>query len=84
MEFIRTIREKQQTARQESILKEAEQVITLSDFNSTLFIAYNGTPLIQVEDNWTPKDIVQKLSVIRQNYVNAKSKQYFGKIAAVL
>lgn len=32
MEFIRTIRFKQQTAREENLAKEAEKVITLSDF----------------------------------------------------
>lgn len=82
MEFIRTIREKQQTARQENIAKEAEEVITLSDFANTLFIAYHGTPLIQIDDNATPKDIVQQLSVIRNNYINAKIKDNRG-IAAL-
>lgn len=74
MEFIRTIRERQQTAKQESITKEAEQVITLSDFANTLYIAYNGVPYMQIDDNATPKDIIQKLSVIRNNYINARSE----------
>lgn len=72
MEFIRTLREKYATQRQDDIMKEAERVIDLSDFQDSLYISYNGTPLIQVEDNWTPKDILQKLSIIRNNYANAK------------
>lgn len=72
MEFIRTIREKRQTAKQENIQKEAEQVITVSDFAGTLYIAYAGTPLVAVEDNWTPKDILGKLSVVRDNYIRYK------------
>lgn len=74
MEFIRTIREKQQTAKQESITKETEQVITLSDFDNTIYIAYNGIPLVQIGDNSTTKDIIKQLSVIRNNYINVRSK----------
>lgn len=74
MEFIRTIRFKQQTAKEESLAKEAEKVITLSDFANTLYIAYNGVPYIQIDDNATPKDIIQQLSVVRNNYINARSK----------
>lgn len=74
MEFIRTIRFKQQTAKEESLAKEAEKVITLSDFANTLYIAYNGVPYIQIDDNATPKDIIQQLSVVRNNYINAKSE----------
>lgn len=72
MEFIRTIREKHQTAKQENALKEAEQLITVSDFNQTLYITYAGTPLVAVEDNWTPKDILNKLSTVRNNYIHYK------------
>lgn len=71
MEFIRTIRERQQTAKQQNIQKEAEAVIRVADFESTLYIAVNGTPLILIEDSWTPKDIVKKLSEIRDNYVRS-------------
>lgn len=74
MEFIRTIREKQQTAKQKSITKEAERVITLSDFDNTVYIAYNGIPLIQIADTATSKDIVTQLSILRNNYINARSK----------
>lgn len=69
MEFIRTIREKRQTAKQKNTQKEAEQVITVSDFAGTLYIAYAGTPLVAVEENWTPKDILNKLSTLRNNYI---------------
>lgn len=78
MELIRSIKEKQQTARQENIAKEAENAIRIADFDNLLYIAYHGTPLIQIPDNATPKDIVQQLSVIRNNYINAKSKSSRG------
>lgn len=79
MEFIRTIKEKHQTAKQENILKEAEQMITIADFDKTLYIAYAGTPLIAIEDNWTPKDLLNKLATVRDNYI--RYRQSFKSIA---
>lgn len=83
MEFIRTLREKYATQRQDDIMKEAEEVIRVSDFADSLYISYCGTPLIQIEDDWTPKDILQKLSVMRHNYVNAKSARPSRKVAVL-
>lgn len=82
MEFIRTIREKQQTARQENIQKEAERVITLGDFADSIYIAYNGVPIISIADTWTPKQIIDELLKIRKNYVT--SKIHDGRGVAVL
>lgn len=46
----------------------------MSDFANILYIAYNGVPYIQIYDNATPKDIIQQLSVVRNNYINARSE----------
>ena len=75
MELIRTLREKQVTKRQEEIHRQAEQTITLSDFDSSLFIAYEGTPFVPISEDWTSKQIVEELGRLRQNYINAKIKQ---------
>ena len=75
MEFIRTLREKNQTKREEDIRKQAEDLITLSDFDSSLYIAYQGTPLVPIKEEWTSKEIVQELDKIRQNFINSKIKQ---------
>lgn len=75
MEFIRTIRDKVQTKRQEEIHKLAEDVITLSDFDDSLYIAYEGTPFVPIDEDWTSKQIVERLSSLRQNFVNAKIKE---------
>jgi hypothetical protein len=84
MEFIRTLRERHQTARQEEIMKQAEDLITLSDFDSSLYIAYQGTPLVPIQEEWTSKDIVQELQKVRQNYINSKMKEFnLSKIAAL-
>ena len=84
MEFIRTLREKSQTKRQEEIERMAEETITLKDFDNSLFIAYNGTPLAPIEPSWTTKEIVQQLSVFRQNFINSKMKENGLRIAATL
>lgn len=75
MEFIRTLREKSQTKREEAIHRQAEEAITLSDFDSNLFIAFNGTPFVPIEEDWTSKQIIEELSKLRQNYINAKLKE---------
>lgn len=85
MEFIRTIKEKSQTKKQETIAKLAEETITLQDFDSSLFIAYNGVPLAPIESSWTTKEIVQQLSVFRNNFINSKMKsEGLSRVAAVL
>jgi len=85
MEFIRSIRKKHQTQRQADIQKQAEEIITVEDFDDSLFIAYNGTPFVPIENEWTTKEIIQQLSMLRKNYVNAKMKQNgFGQITAVV
>lgn len=74
MEFIRTLRERSQTKKEEEVQKISEQVITLSDFDSSLYIAYNGTPFVPIKEEWTSKEIVEELSKLRQNFINAKLK----------
>lgn len=74
MEFIRTLREKHQTKLQEDIHRQSEEVITLSDFDSSLYIVYNGTPLVPIKEEWTSKQIIEELAKIRQNYINSKLK----------
>ena len=74
MEFIRTIREKQRTKRQAEIELKAEELITLTDFNDSIYIAYNGTPLAPIDPSWTTKEIVQQLSIFRKNFINSRLK----------
>ena len=76
MEFSRTIREKQVTKHQDDLMKQAEEKICLADFDSNLYIAYDGTPLIPIEEDWLPQDIITELSKLRQNYVKGKMKNY--------
>lgn len=84
MEFIRTLREKHQTARQADIQQQAEEVIRIADFADSLFIAFNGVPLFPIEESWTSKEILQQLTLLRDNYIKAKMKgNNYQQITAV-
>ena len=76
MEFSRTIRDKQVTKHQDDLLKQAEDKICIDDFDSNLYIAYDGIPLIPIPEDWLPQDIIAELSKLRQNYVKGKMKNY--------
>lgn len=81
MEFIRTLREKSQNRKEETIQLEAERRIRLSDFDNTLFIAYDGTPLVAIEKNWATDKIVEELAAVRQNYINSRLKESTLKVS---
>ena len=74
MELIRTLREKSQTRKEEDIRRLSEELITLADFDSSLYIAFQGTPLVPIEESWTSKEIFEELSKVRQNFINSKKK----------
>jgi len=76
MEFIRTLREKQQTRRQAEIHQQAEELIKVKDFDDSLYIAYAGTPLAPIDPSWTTKEIVQQLSVFRNSFINSRMKAH--------
>ena len=72
MELIRTLREKSQTRKEEEIHKLAEETITLSDFDNSLYISFAGTPIVPIKEEWTSKEIVEELTKLRQNYIKSK------------
>ena len=85
MEFIRTIREKHQTSRQMSIREQAHSCICLDDFEGQLYITYNGTPLIPIDNKLSQEEIMEKLSTVRSSYTSYRMKQlYSSKAASIL
>ena len=85
MELIRTFREKSQTRKEEDIRRRAEELISIADFDDNLYIAFNGAPLVLIEENLTCKELVGELSKIRENYINSRLKdEGLTRIAAVL
>ena len=71
MELIRTLKKKYKDTRHSDVMRQAMRFITVGDFADKLFIEYNGIPLIPIEESWTTKEIIEKLSLLRENYVNA-------------
>ena len=76
VEFIKNLKEKQKIKRKLEITQQAEDTICLSDFNNQVYIAYNGTPLIVVEDSWKSQEIIQELHKLRDNFISARLKEY--------
>jgi hypothetical protein len=76
VEFIKNLKEKQKIKRRLEITQQAEDTICLSDFNNQVYIAYNGTPLVVVEDSWKSQEIIQELHKLRDNFISARLKEY--------
>lgn len=76
VEFIKNLKEKQKIKRKLEIAQQAEDTICLSDFNNQVYIAYNGTPLVVVEDSWKSQEIIQELHKLRDNFISARLKEY--------
>lgn len=75
MEFIRTLREKQKTSRQNDIIQEAHDTIHLDDFDGKIFIFCKGTPLIPMENTFTSEEIFTKLDNVRKGYISYRMHQ---------
>lgn len=76
MEFTRTIPEISVTHKQESIQKQAEKDIKLSDFCDVLYISFKGMPMVFIEPETPAKDIIERVQEIRKEYINFKEKEY--------
>ena len=74
MEILKTIKEKSFTRKEADVKKDSENLITLSDFNNQIYIAYLNTPLIHLDENLTAKEVIVELNKIRDNYINSKLK----------
>lgn len=75
MGLIRFIKEKDKNRKIDLIKVQAVDSITLLDFESVMYIAFNGIPLIPVEEDMTPKEIIEELHKVRNNFINAKIKE---------
>lgn len=75
MEWIKTLRERQQSSKQNNITLQAHDSICLDDFDGKIYIAYNGTPMIRIEEKWTQKEILAKLEETRQGFINYRMKK---------
>lgn len=74
MEFLNNLKEKSLRRREEEVKRMASEYITLSDFNDRLYVAFQGSPLVVIDDDWPASDILSKLQEIRDNYIDSKLK----------
>ena len=75
MEFFKSLREKSQIRKEEDIQRQAEILIRVSDFDEGLYISYNGIPLVPIDKDWATKEIIEELSILRNNYIKSKMKE---------
>jgi hypothetical protein len=80
MGFIKSIKQKYRTQRENEINDRAESLITVIDFAGDLYVAYGGIPLIPIDRKWTSKEILDELSLVRQNYVNSQLGAYMQNL----
>lgn len=74
MDLIRTIREKNESSKQSRIRKQAEELITIVDFDDQLYIGFEEIPLVLIEKDWTVDQIIDKLKTLRTTFVNGRMK----------
>lgn len=72
VEFIKSFKEKQRTRHFAAIKQQAEDTIYLSDFNNKVYIAVNGSPLVEVQEQWTSKEMMVELGKLRDNFIRSK------------
>lgn len=72
MELIEKWRERRDAARRQEMTEQARSRIRVADFDGSLFIAFDGTPLVPVEESWTQREIMQQLELLRGNYIKSK------------
>ena len=76
MELFKTIKQKHISSKQNDFSQQAEEAIRVADFAGNLYIAFNDVPYDPIDPSWTSKEIVERLQLLRQNYVNVKMKNY--------
>lgn len=70
--LIKRFKNRQITKRKKEICQQANDFITITDFGDQLFIAYQNIPLVPIQKSWTSEEILQQLSITRNNYINAE------------
>lgn len=70
MELFKTIRERHETSKQENVRRRAEELITIEDFDGSLYIAIGDIPAILIDGESTVSQAVEQLENLRSNYIN--------------
>ena len=74
MNLFSTLREKSHERKHEVIQSQAQELITLNDFENRLYIAYSGNPLVVIEEDLPAFEVLKKLQEVRGYFIDAKMK----------
>jgi len=70
-----SIRERRKDAKERQVTSDARRRIEVADSDGKLFIAYDGTPVFPIEAEWTTKEIMMQLEILRNNYIRSKMSE---------
>lgn len=65
--------------KQKSMFQESRMAVRVKDFENELYIAIDGLPLLPIPNDWTASQILERLNILREGYVNylAKNNQSY-------
>lgn len=71
-EWLEGRREQSRRKRAEEVKRAAVELVTLSDYAGSVYVAFAGNPLFALSEKTTMAEAVEKLNDIRANYIVAK------------
>jgi hypothetical protein len=83
MNIFSDLKAKRRESRKKEIESQARQRIGIKDFDGALYFAYDGTPLLPIEDSATPKAMLDTLVTLRENYVKSRLSESCSRGMAV-
>lgn len=81
MEIFARIKARRKKQKEREVTSQSRRRIEVSDFEDKLYIAYDGTPVFPIEENWTTKEIMGRLYELRANYIKAKMSETRPSVA---
>ena len=61
--------------KKKNVQRMASDFISLSDSEGRIYIAYQGNPLILIDEDLAAGEVMVKLKEVRQNYIDSKLKE---------
>lgn len=71
-ESVKDWQEQSRLKREKEVKRMAKELITLSDFAGSLYVAFGDNPLVALDGKTTAAEAVGKLAEIRANFIASK------------
>lgn len=84
MKIFDNFKKRHQEAKETELMLQAKRRISSKSFKENLYISFDDTPIILIEENISPKEIVKKIKVLRENYVHAKMSDDLERVTSVV